>query len=362
MPKYSLISLLEWKRPEGSDTQAWWCKHYLEPVMGKPDVDGNYIKIVYDPLNTAIYPKNVFTAHHDTVHYTEGSQVVLRNGDEVYTPNSDCLGADCTTGCWLILGMIEAKVPGIYVIHAGEEIGCVGSSALVKRHPDWLSDAKAVISFDRKGTNSIITHQMGARTCSDDFAKSLSAALNMTQLKPDSTGSYTDSNEYRYTVDECTNVSVGYYGQHTKLETQNVFFAYQLLDALIKADWSKLVYVRDHKAAYDYDTAFVYGRRSRGWGSSLDWDEDWDNTYTEKVKTGYRDVNNWDDEDEQPYHKDYTSTFRSNVNNLQDIVKDFPEEIADILDDWGVEAEWLYNQLEVLYDERMEKKYGLRRH
>ncbi|WP_230685463.1 hypothetical protein, partial [Streptococcus pneumoniae] len=60
-------------------------------------------------------------------------------------------------------------------------------------------------------------------------------------------------NEYRHKVSECTNISVGYKGQHTRLESQNVFFAYQLLNALIKADWSKLVFVRKPSKYDDYD-------------------------------------------------------------------------------------------------------------
>ena len=52
---------------------------------------------------------------------------------------SSCLGADCTTGIWLIMNMIEAKViEGVYVIHAAEEVGCKGSRALVADDPEWL--------------------------------------------------------------------------------------------------------------------------------------------------------------------------------------------------------------------------------
>ncbi len=355
MATYSLREMLEWKRPEGSQAQKDWCKKYLEPLFGMPDDHGNYTHIIYQPIEGGyVLPKIVFTAHHDTVHREGGFQTVLNHGDMLYAPNSDCLGADCTTGCWLILNMIDRGVPGIYVIHAGEEVGCVGSSLLVNDQPDWIKTVKAVISFDRKGTTSIITHQLGHRTCSDAFAKSLSEALGMPNLVPDNTGVYTDSNEYIYDVGECTNLSVGYYAQHTNKESQDVFFAYQLLHALLKADWSKLVFEKEVSERYESmwptyqpgDYAKRYGRRY-GQYDPLDWDH------------GYTDY--YDDRQETLYQKEYLSKNNDNEENLRELVRDFPEEVAAILEDWGVDAEYLYEQLEGLYDIRMEKKYGLRR-
>ena len=209
--------------------------------MGKPDGDGNYIKVI------GKNPKVCFAAHHDTVHREDGMQRVEVFNDAVsLVPDSgsSCLGADCTTGIWLILEMIDAGIEGIYVIHSGEEIGCVGSKALVRRSPKWLRKISSVISFDRRGYDSIVTHQMGYRTCSDAFANSLGDILGLA-MEPDPTGSYTDSNEYASRVSECTNISVGYFNQHTKNETQDLAFASRLRDALIAADWSKLVFERD---------------------------------------------------------------------------------------------------------------------
>ena len=92
----------------------------------------------------------------------------------------------------------------MYVVHAAEESGCIGSGALVKSNPYWLTHIDAVISFDRYGDNSVITHQMGRRTASDDFARSFADALDLPQLVADTGGSYTDSNEYADKVPECT--------------------------------------------------------------------------------------------------------------------------------------------------------------
>ena len=247
--------MMKFRRQQGSDSQKDFCIRFLHPIMGKPDRDGNYIKVIGNS------PKVCFAAHHDTVHRQEGMQRVEIINDVMSldpTSDSSCLGADCTTGIWLILEMIDAGIPGVYVIHSGEEIGCVGSSALVKRNPKWLRKINAVISFDRRGYDSIVTHQMGYRTCSDAFANSLEAILGL-GMQPDPTGAYTDSNEYVSKVSECTNISVGYFNQHTKNETQDLAFASRLRDALIAADWSQLVFEREiHDREYDYGDNWGY--------------------------------------------------------------------------------------------------------
>ena len=239
---HSLVEMLRYKRPEGSFTQKEFCKRFLEPMFGEPDDHGNYVtQVGYEP-------HLCFTAHHDTVHKTEGMQKIVVTNDVVSVADSktsNCLGADCTTGIYIMLHMIEAGIEGTYVVHAAEEVGCKGSAALVDDMPDWLTYTKAVISFDRYGDKSVITHQTGMRTASDEFAQSFSDALKMPQLKPDDGGSYTDSNEYSMLIPECTNISVGYYGQHGVNETQDLEYLDQLIAALETADWSKLVFKRD---------------------------------------------------------------------------------------------------------------------
>ena len=276
---YSLIEMLRYKRPQGSSTQKEFCERFLEPHFGLPDINGNYILRIGDN------PKICFASHHDTVHKTEGLQklVVTNNIVSVADPTiSSCLGADCTTGVWLMMGMIEAGVEGMYVVHAAEESGCVGSSALVKSNPYWLTHIDAVISFDRFGDNSVITHQMGRRTASDDFARSFATALNLPQLVADTGGSYTDSNEYADKVPECTNISVGYYGQHGVNETQDLEYADLLMYALTQADWAKLVISRDpsmYEMYYD-DNDFW-----KNWGGKTygNYNEPLDNYDTEDI-------------------------------------------------------------------------------
>lgn len=328
---YSLLEMLRYKRPEGSVTQGIFCEKFLKPLFGEPDAHGNYIKLINYP-NGGL-PYLCFTAHHDTVHLTGGMQHVVVSGDKAKSVDSNCLGADCTTGVWLILEMIKEEIPGIYVIHAGEEVGCKGSRALIKDSPDWLRHTKAVISFDRKGEESIITHQMGLRTASDEFAISLGEALNMPLLRPDDSGAYTDSNEYVDDVGECTNLSVGYLAQHTKNESQDIYFAYYLLEKIKEADWSKLVFKRQ-PGEVDYSYYGAY--KSRDWASTYRYGDDYyGDGYDGIRKTQSSSVLNLRGE-----------LRNNNEKDLHDIIQDYPWELAELLDEWGIDAGFVMEKLE----------------
>lgn len=250
---YSLVEMLRYKRPEGSLEQKQFCKRFLEPVFGQPDDYGNYTLIIGDQ------PRIAFMSHHDTVHTKGGMQTPYIVDDFIYI-NEDCLGADCTTGIWIMLQMIEVGIHGVYVVHAAEEIGCVGSSAIVRDNPLWIDHVDIAISFDRFGTQSIITHQMQERTASDKFAYALAGQLGMGH-GPDKGGSYTDSNEYRGVIAECTNLSVGYYHQHSNKECQDLDYLDQLVDALINVDWDSLPV--DRKPHIEYDD--VWWRDGGSW-------------------------------------------------------------------------------------------------
>mgnify|MGYP003625562637 CR=1 FL=1 len=212
------IEMLSYMRPEGSVAQRKFCNRFLLPVFGRPDPMGNYILKIGNPTVA-------FMSHHDT---------------------EDCLGADCTTGVYIMLRMIEAGVEGLYIVHTAEEVGCRGSGYIVQNTPEVVYGIQSAISFDRYGYDSIITHQSGRRTCSNKFADSLADILNL-NYSQDEYGSYTDSNEYRTLIPECTNLSVGYFKQHTSKESQDLRFMEVVADACIEADWEALVIHRDPK-------------------------------------------------------------------------------------------------------------------
>ncbi len=119
-------------------------ERFLEPTFGKPDIHGNYILQIGDKPNLC------FTAHHDTVHNSEGMQQLIVMNDVVSVADSkvsNCLGADCTTGVYILLCMIEHGIEGVYVVHAAEEVGCRGSGAIVFDDAEWIHQLDAVISF-----------------------------------------------------------------------------------------------------------------------------------------------------------------------------------------------------------------------
>lgn len=329
--KKKLLEMLTYKRKEGSVGQQLFNKRFIQPMMGKPDEVGNYLCQVYpdgkvERFRGVIHPKNkiIFMAHHDTVHKTDGRQKVFYDptADVAYVDHNECLGADCTTGVFLILEMIRYKVPGLYIIHTGEECGGIGSSDIVDGKPKWLNDVEACISFDRYGTNSIITHQMGQRTCSESFANDLESILKM-NLKSDSGGVYTDSYEYCGLVSECTNISVGYYNQHTKKESQDIEFAIRLRDALIKADWSKIRGYRD-PTVVEYED-WGYGR---GWTS-----KNKQSTFVSKFdKAGATDDDNFD-------------YLCSKYSSLERVVEAFPYEASQILQEYGYDKEGLIRDI-----------------
>ena len=147
--------------------------------------------------------------------------------------------------------MIRAKVSGLYIFHAGEEHGGLGSAWIAKNRADLLLGYKAAIAFDRKGTDSIITHQ-GARTCSDRFAMSLSRELGG-GFHCDPTGTFTDTANYEGIIGECTNVSVGYNNNHGPNETLDLLHVRELRDMLVQFNHAGLVYERE-PGDEDYDT------------------------------------------------------------------------------------------------------------
>lgn len=268
------IEMLSYMRPAYTRYNHKFNRRYIQPVLGAPDQFGNYIKIIGDK------PKISFMAHHDTVHYKSGRTSVKVEKDVASCYAQNCLGADDTSGVFIILSMIAANVPGVYVIHAAEEIGCVGSRALVNKWESIRKDPNKVsektngvyalfdhidfaISLDRKGVTSIVTHQLGIRTCSDEFATSLSEVLGG-GFFADSGGVYTDSNEYRKVIPECTNLSVGYYNMHSNSEYQDLNYLDYLVKHMIEADWSKLVKARD-PSVEEYEYGHNYFNRFGGY-------------------------------------------------------------------------------------------------
>ena len=240
-----LLHMLTYMRPHGSDAEQAFINRYILPTGAKPDTFGNLWLTIGDvPI--------MWCSHTDTVHKKAGKQRVLYGAGIASAENSDCLGADCTTGVWLMLHMIRAKVPGTYVFHRAEEIGGRGSAWIAKHMARDLARFQFAVAFDRMGTDEIITHQMGWRCASEAFADSMARALSPLDYDGSDGGSFTDTAQYVDIVPECTNIAVGYYGQHHKNEIQDVLHAMKLRDRLCSADFTKLVCARNPLDTFSY--------------------------------------------------------------------------------------------------------------
>jgi hypothetical protein len=253
----SILSILRPRRATRTKSHATFLRNVIVPVFGKPDMFGNFYLTVGDAK-----PEIAFLAHHDTVESASG-EVGLWVGDNLIIgmdpadKSSVCIGADDGAGIWLILEMIKAKVPGLYVIFDQEESGMIGSRAFAdsKLGGDILKTVTRVISFDRHNHNGneVITHMAGQRTCSETFAVDLCMALGL-GYKPSELGGVTDALELLGVggVREATNITVAYANLHSAHETLDVGALRELRDTLIALDWSILPAVNDPSAsAYD---------------------------------------------------------------------------------------------------------------
>ena len=238
----TLLEMLTWCRPHGSRADREFATRYVAPTGAVQDAYGNW---QYQQGNGRI----LWSCHTDTVHRVSGRQRVEYHAASglamlpEHSP-SNCLGADDTIGVWMLGELIRAGVPGHYTWHYGEESGGIGSRAAVRA--GQVPDVDAVIAFDRAGYGDVVTHQWGGRTCSDAAAWQIAGLLTDAGLKyVPRAGVYTDSAEYADVIRECTNLSVGYQGQHTKHETADLEFARRLRDVVCGLDWGRLVPERE---------------------------------------------------------------------------------------------------------------------
>jgi hypothetical protein len=236
----TIVAMLSYRRPAGSATEMEFIKRFIIPLGAKMDKHGNWCLQIGDA------PSVLWSSHTDSVHRGEGYQKIEYNGKYItlaVNSKSNCLGADCAAGVWIMAEMIKANVPGLYIFHFGEEVGCIGSRAIVANEPGRLVSIKAAVAFDRKGIDSVITHQR-QRCCSDTFGNSVAAQLPV-RYKLDPTGVLTDTKQYMHLVPECSNLSVGYYNEHQPHEVLDVGHLIELRNYMVKIDQSKFVIERD---------------------------------------------------------------------------------------------------------------------
>jgi hypothetical protein len=192
--------------------------------------------------------RTIFASHIDTVSKDYIGVTHEFDGNFIKTDGKTTLGADDKSGVTVMLWLIQNKVPGLYYFFIGEEVGCIGSGNAAQ-YGIFKNKFDRIISFDRRGTDSVITYQSSSRCCSDEFANALCDELNNSNMSysKDTGGVYTDSAEFVDIIPECTNISVGYYKEHTTNEYQDIEHLISLCSAVVKVDWENLPTKRDPK-------------------------------------------------------------------------------------------------------------------
>jgi len=275
-------------------------------------------------------PTTMFSCHLDTVHHGEPTELDLwvtvgpfdHNKDFIYASEKDTkdgsiIGADDTIGAYIMIHLIENDVPGLYVFHMGEESGGMGSHWLAENHPKMFKNIERCVAFDRMNYGDIINRQSGGVCCSSQFVDALAKTLNenLQYLFPSqlvtfksATGSYTDSASYTEIIPECTNLSIGYFHQHSSGEHFDYWWLNTVLLHLYTAvDWEALPTHREAKpkpviTTYSHD----YGNTSSGTyyngvyqpnANTVSWTTTWEPQYalpaTWLVETAKKEIKKW---------------------------------------------------------------------
>jgi len=345
-----LVAMHSYMRPRSSAAEKVFIKKYIDCVEGiQSDAYGNrYVTI---PHPDGRVPKVAWMCHTDTVHRKSGQQkLLLKDGiltvNKAKTPSANCLGADDTAGIFVCLEMIRQNTPGLYIFHRDEECGGHGSAYIADHHPELVKDIQFAISLDRKGYTSIITRQSFDCVCSDAFVKSLADQMPDMDMKKDTGGSFTDSANYAFLVPEITNLSVGYFNQHTHTESLDCLFVIYLADVLAKVDQDKLVCGRETGPEVHpfggggggYTT--YYGS---GYGNVTSTDRGGrgvkrKQSHTRRAKrTITNDIPWGDDEDVEAFNwNDETEAGFLRLLVMEEIVKNHTIAVAKILSDYGL--------------------------
>ena len=261
--KDEYLEMLKIMRPAMSVEEDEWCEKFILPIVeihgGFEDSFGNFMCEIGDN------PDKLFLAHTDTVHQMGGQQKLLIDDQySVVSSTANCLGADDTTGVFILLQLLKSSNPpnGVYIFNREEEIGCNGSEHCANTL--CLDNITQAISFDRKGYNDIVTTQLGVRTASTQYALQYESLGMRSAI-----GSVTDSASFRFKVNECVNLSVGYFNQHTTNEYQDIDFMLELIDKLLEFDWDNLQVFKEPCEEIDWGYANYGYNHSNGYRSSV---------------------------------------------------------------------------------------------
>jgi hypothetical protein len=350
--KDTFLSLTNRTYPHGTEEQLFPILHSIVNGLRTDEFGNLFIKIGESDV--------MFTSHLDTATSSLSPVKHVFEENIIKTDGTTILGADDKAGVTIMLNMIENNIQGLYYFFLGEEVGCIGSKKVADvQKKEKIEGINKVISFDRRSTSSIITHQTSRRCCSEEFGEALSKALNDVEstfsYKNDDTGVLTDSVQFISIYPECTNISVGYYSEHTFSERQDIEHLTKLAEACLKVNWTELPVKRDPSVT-EYKSYTSYGGYYGGW------DDDYG--YSGKGRGGYSNWNSNTQKTENVWFQDskynYLSKLEIESNTKKVVSVDLCKErlnyeeslIKDLLvslDIDFIETNWDGNKLTVNY-------------
>jgi hypothetical protein len=294
----TLERALSHKRPhnthEVSDFTSWLFVNLPAELKSFTSVDGAGNLHVDNRVKGS---KTLFIAHVDTVHRDTGPNKIKKTQTHWHADGAP-LGADDGAGVAMLMHLIHSGVAGYYIFSQGEECGGIGAKFIEANNKDLLKQFNRAIAFDRRGIDSVISHQGMGRCASDSFCQTLASALNEhndnLMYSPDDTGVYTDTAEFTDIIPECTNISVGYYNEHGDRENLDIVHFAALAIAASKVDWDALPTDRD-PTVDDYKTYKYDSKYDTAWWSGYGvYKDDKDGKPTDGKEALY----NWPDDDE----------------------------------------------------------------
>lgn len=321
-PIDTLYAMLAYQRPAFSKGEQEFIERFIDTLPGcSSDRFGNRWVV------TNAASRTLFSAHTDTVHPKHNpdyrQKLLIDQAGILSAEGKQQLGADNGVGCWILMNLIMANVPGTYIFHRAEEIGGKGSTFIADKAGEHLGATyDRAIAFDRKGTTSIITYQSCERGCSDAFALALAEGLNLGHEMDDG-GTFTDTRNYFDHIPECTNISAGYMNEHTFNETLDTAYALRLVRACLALDWASLPTARDPRV-----TDYLYGGSFGGaYSSYASWTKH-DRDYDDYEHKRFNEL--LDDE---------------SIPDMYTMVYEYPDAVAQFLLDYGYEEKHVWEAI-----------------
>ena len=202
-----LIELLESTEDEiFEECKYQLIKHYGKENVIVDEIDHNYIFVEGEsPI--------MMVAHLD-IYYPDLPVNVVISEDGVMKNGNDkgCLGADDRAGAYSILRLLEEGHRPSVLFTTGEEIGGIGVKAFSKEFTSLPKHTRLLIELDRKGSEDYVDYSYRNP---DEVNKYFTDHGFKT-----SRGSYSDVATLTSTFGiPHANLSIGYYKQHSILET-----------------------------------------------------------------------------------------------------------------------------------------------